>query len=104
SPDVPAPPTSTVFPSTTLFRSNPGVAVDILDASLSDSDNNSQVTFTFSEQVSDATVANLANGAGITVVGGTLSALSWNAAHTIATRKSTRPTTCHCPASVTVFS
>jgi hypothetical protein len=64
---------------------NPTVVVDIVDTSLSDSDNNSNVTFTFSEKVSDTTVATLASGAGITVAGGTLSALTWNAGHTAAT-------------------
>ncbi len=63
----------------------PTVAVNIVDASLSDSDNSSVVTFTFSEKVSDATFAGLASGAGITVTGGTLSALTWNAGHTAAT-------------------
>src|SRR6185436_17218779 len=66
-------------------RLNPTVVVDVVDAALSDTDTNSSVTFTFSEKVSDATFAGLASGAGITVVGGTLSALTWNAGHTAAT-------------------
>ncbi|MCA6126336.1 hypothetical protein J6500_31255, partial [Bradyrhizobium sp. WSM 1704] len=69
----------------TVDTQNPTVVVEIADASLSDGDNNSNVTFTFSEAVSAATVATLAEGAGITVVGGTLSALSWAADHTSAT-------------------
>ena len=40
------------------------------------------MTFTFSEKVSDATFGGLASGAGITVAGGTLSALVWDAGHT----------------------
>ena len=69
----------------TIDTANPSVTVDIVDGSLSDTDNSSQVTFTFSEQVSDTTFNTLASGNGITVTGGTLSALSWNAAHTVAT-------------------
>src|SRR4029079_19743936 len=68
-----------------IDRLNPTVAVDVVDAALSDGDTNSSVTFTFSEKVSDATFGGLASGAGITVVGGALSALSWNAGHTAAT-------------------
>src|SRR5207237_2742285 len=63
----------------------PTVQVDIVDASLSDSHNNSNVTFTFTQKVSDATLTSLASSPGITVTGGTLSALSWNAGHTAAT-------------------
>ncbi|MCA6126333.1 hypothetical protein J6500_31240, partial [Bradyrhizobium sp. WSM 1704] len=69
----------------TVDTQNPTVVVEIVDGALSDGDNNSNVTFTFSEAVSAATVATLAEGAGITVVGGTLSALSWAADHTSAT-------------------
>ena len=69
----------------TIDTANPSVIVNIVDGSLSDTDNSSQVTFTFSEQVSDTTFNTLASGNGITVTGGTLSALSWNAAHTVAT-------------------
>ena len=71
---------------------NPTVSVDIVDASLSDGDNSSLVTFSFSEKVSEATFAGLASGAGITVTGGTLSALTWNAGHTLRRRPSRRPT------------
>jgi len=46
---------------------NPTVAVDIADASLSDADNSSLVTFTFSEAPLDFTVEDLV------AVGGTLS-------------------------------
>ena len=76
--------TATTF-SFVLDTANPSVVVDIVDASLSDGNNSSQVTFTFNEAVSDVMVATLASGAGITVVGGTVSALTWNAAHTVAT-------------------
>src|SRR5204862_3464285 len=59
----------------TIDTANPSVVVDIVDGSLNDGDNASQVTFTFSEEVSADTVADLASGTGITVSGGTLSAL-----------------------------
>jgi len=49
---------------------NPTVAVDIADASLSDADNSSLVTFTFSEAPLDFTVEDLV------AVGGTLSGFS----------------------------
>ena len=81
---------------------NPTVAVDIVDASLSDADNSSLVTFSFSEAVGASTVANLASGAGITVTGGTLSALTWNAAHTFATATFTASDDSVTPGSVTV--
>ena len=81
---------------------NPTVAVDIVDASLSDPDNSSLVTFSFSEAVGASTVANLASGAGITVTGGTLSALTWNAAHTFATATFTASDDSVTPGSVTV--
>ena len=81
---------------------NPTVAVDIVDASLSDTDNSSLVTFSFSEAVGASTVANLASGAGITVTGGTLSALTWNAAHTFATATFTASDDSVTPGSVTV--
>jgi len=48
---------------------NPTVTVNIVDASLSDSDNNSSVTFTFSENVTGFDVSDL------TVVGGAISGL-----------------------------
>jgi hypothetical protein len=54
----------------TVDTDNPTVTVDIVDASLSDADNASQVTFTFSETVSGFTSADL------TVAGGTLSGFS----------------------------
>ncbi|MCP8941033.1 Ig-like domain-containing protein, partial [Alsobacter sp. SYSU M60028] len=56
----------------------PKVTVDIVDASLSDADTSSSVTFTFSEAVDPASVV-------LSVEGGTLSALTWNADHTGAT-------------------
>ncbi|WP_031245687.1 Ig-like domain-containing protein, partial [Mesorhizobium sp. LNJC384A00] len=65
-------------------------------------DNNSNVTFTFSEKVSDATFAGLASGAGITVAGGTLSALTWNAGHTAATATFTATDASETAGSVTV--
>jgi Ca2+-binding RTX toxin-like protein len=58
------------------FDLNPTVKVEIADASLRHNHRESSVTFTFSEEVSAQTVANLASGAGITVTGGTLSALT----------------------------
>ncbi|MCA6126335.1 hypothetical protein J6500_31250, partial [Bradyrhizobium sp. WSM 1704] len=76
---------STGADTVAIDTQNPTVVVEIVDGALSDGDNNSNVTFTFSEAVSAATVATLAEGAGITVVGGTLSALSWAADHTSAT-------------------
>ena len=88
--------------SFTLDTVNPTVAVDIVDASLNDGDNSSLVTFSFSEAVDASTVANLASGAGITVTGGTLSALTWNAAHTFATATFTASDDSVTPGSVTV--
>ncbi|MCA6120748.1 hypothetical protein J6500_02350, partial [Bradyrhizobium sp. WSM 1704] len=76
---------STGADTVAIDTQNPTVVVEIADASLSDGHNSSNVTFTFSEAVSAATVATLAGGAGITVAGGTLSALSWAADHTSAT-------------------
>ena len=64
-----------------LDTANPTVVVNIVDGSLSDTDNSSQVTFTFSEQVSDTTFNTLASGNGITVTGGTLSALPGTGAY-----------------------
>ena len=60
------------------------------------------MTFSFSEAVGASTVANLASGAGITVTGGTLSALTWNAAHTLATATFTASDDSVTPGSVTV--
>ena len=60
------------------------------------------MTFAFSEKVSDATVANLASGAGITVVGGVLSALVWDVGHTQATATFTATDSSTTAASVTV--
>src|SRR5260370_6437743 len=57
------PPRSTLFPYTTLFRS-------IVDASLSDGNNSSLVTFTFSEVPTGFTNAD------VTLVGGTLSTVT----------------------------
>lgn len=51
----------------TIDRLNPTVTVNIVDASLSDGDSSSSVTFTFSEAVTGFTVAD------VTVAGGTLS-------------------------------
>ena len=51
-------------------RSIPTVTVDIVDAALSDSDNSSVVTFTFSEAPVDFTAAD------ITAVGGTVTGLT----------------------------
>ncbi|MES0103932.1 Ig-like domain-containing protein, partial [Mesorhizobium sp. M0001] len=86
----------------TIDTLNPSVIVNIVDGALSDTDNNSNVTFTFSEKVSDATFAGLASGAGITVAGGTLSALTWNAGHTAATATFTATDASETAGSVTV--
>ena len=85
-----------------LDTANPSVVVNIVDASFSDNNNSSDVTFAFSEKVSDATVANLASGAGITVVGGVLSALAWDVGHTQATATFTATDSSTTAASVTV--
>ena len=53
-------------------RSNPTVTVDIVDASLNDADNSSDVTFTFSEVPTNFTSDD------ITAEGGTVSRLSRN--------------------------
>ena len=76
--------------------------VNIVDASLSDTDNSSEVTFTFSEKVSDATFGGLASGSGITVAGGVLTALIWNVGHTAATATFTATDNSTTAASVTV--
>jgi Ca2+-binding RTX toxin-like protein len=56
--------------SVTIDTLNPTVTVAIVDASLSDSDNTSNVTFTFSEATSDFVAGDL------TIVGGTLGTIS----------------------------
>ena len=62
----------------TIDTRNPTVEVNIVDASLNDGDTQIEVTFTFSEAVSPASVV-------LDVQGGTLSALVWNATNTAAT-------------------
>src|SRR5205823_688443 len=75
---------------------------DIADGVLSHPDNSSQVTFTFSEAVSASTVANLASGAGITVTGGPLSALTWLFPYTTLFRSFTASDGSTAPGVVTV--
>src|SRR6185503_14850689 len=61
-----------------IDTANPTVDVDILDLSLSDTDNSSQVTFTFSEAAVPGSVT-------LAVAHGSLSPLVWNAGNTSAT-------------------
>ena len=60
------------------------------------------MTFSVQRGGGASTVANLASGAGITVTGGTLSALTWNAAHTFATATFTASDDSVTPGSVAV--
>ena len=60
-----------------IDRVNPTVTVTIVDAALSDGDASSVVTFTFIEAVDPASRWCMRRS------GGTLSALTWNAAHSV---------------------
>ena len=71
---------------------NPTVTVDIVDPTLSDSDNSSVVTFTFSEAPVDFTAAD------ITAVGGTVTGLTSQLIRWSTPRPSPRPTASPAPA------
>jgi Ca2+-binding RTX toxin-like protein len=63
--------TSSVL-AVTIDTVAPTVTVDIVDPSLSDSDNSSEVTFTFSEEIAGFTEADVTVGAGLSLVTGSL--------------------------------